>query len=159
MKLLYQSLEVRIQIYKDIEMNCWNLLINWVLQIEFIGKKNLSDFELRECYSEADVFMGFSEHEGFCVPLIESQSMGIPVVSARVSAIEETLGSDQLLEKYPVRKADYLFYAKVLNEVMINSDLAERVVEGGYRNFRQRFNLETLSDSFAGIIAKALMQN
>jgi glycosyltransferase involved in cell wall biosynthesis len=122
-------------------------------------KKNLSDFELRECYSKADVFMGFSEHEGFCVPLIESQSMGIPVVSARVTAIEETLGSDQLLENYPARKADYLFYAKVLNEVMINSDLSERVVEGGYRNFRQRFNLETLSDSFAGIIANTLMQN
>lgn len=122
-------------------------------------KKNLSDLELMKYYSMADIFMCFSEHEGFCVPLIESQSMGIPVVSARVTALEETLGPDQLIEKYPTRKADYLFYAKVLNEVMINSDLLEQVVEGGYRNFRLRFNLESLADSFAEIIAQALMQN
>jgi glycosyltransferase involved in cell wall biosynthesis len=121
-------------------------------------KKNLSDIELKKCYLNSDIFLCVSEHEGFCLPLVESQSTGLPVVSTKTSAIDETLGPDQLTEIYPTRKVDYLFYAKILNEIMISPVLRDQVVASGYKNFIKRFDLEIISDSFVEIIALILFK-
>lgn len=122
-------------------------------------KKNLTDLELKEYYLNADAFLCFSEHEGFCVPLIESQSIGLPVLSTSTSAIDETLGPDQLIEQYPTRDVDYLFYAKVLNEVMINTELKKEVIDRGYMNFLSRFSRERISDCFVESILSTLMES
>ena len=122
-------------------------------------KKNLTDVELNGCYRNADVFLCFSEHEGFCVPLIEAQSRGLPVLSTHTSAIGETLGPDQLTEEFPSREVDYLFYAKVLNEIMINTKLRKEIVEKGYANFLSRFSRERISDCFVDSILSPLMNS
>jgi glycosyltransferase involved in cell wall biosynthesis len=33
-----------------------------------------------------------SEHEGFCVPIVEAMELGLPVVAYRSSAVGETVG-------------------------------------------------------------------
>ena len=48
-------------------------------------------------YRRADVFITASEHEGFCVPLLEAMSFGLPVVARRFAAIPETAGQAALL--------------------------------------------------------------
>ena len=45
----------------------------------------------------ADVFVCLSEHEGFCVPLLEAMHAGLPVVAYASSAVPETLGGAGLL--------------------------------------------------------------
>jgi glycosyltransferase involved in cell wall biosynthesis len=122
-------------------------------------QKNLTDSELKGHYRNANVFLCFSEHEGFCVPLIESQSIGLPVLSTDTSAIGETLGPDQLIEEFPSREVDYLFYAKVLNEMMINTKLRKEIVEKGYANFLSRFSRERISDCFVESILSSLMES
>jgi L-malate glycosyltransferase len=47
---------------------------------------------LRCYYERADVFVTASDHEGFCVPLLEAMSFGVPIVARGTSAIPETLG-------------------------------------------------------------------
>jgi glycosyltransferase involved in cell wall biosynthesis len=55
-------------------------------------------------YQQAEVFVCLSEHEGFCVPLIEAMSAGVPVVAYRAAAIGDTVGSAGVLlgDKDPV---------------------------------------------------------
>ena len=52
----------------------------------------VSDKVLKSYYLVSDLFMITSEHEGFCVPLIESMSMKLPVVAYSSTAIPYTLG-------------------------------------------------------------------
>ena len=48
--------------------------------------------ELRAYYERADLFVTASDHEGFCVPLLEAMSFNLPIVARGTSAIPETLG-------------------------------------------------------------------
>ena len=57
----------------------------------------LTDRELGEAYAGASVFACASVHEGFCVPLVEAMSFGLPVVARSAGAVPETLGGAGLL--------------------------------------------------------------
>ncbi len=58
-------------------------------------------------YRSADVFVCASEHEGFCVPLVEAMHLGLPVVAYGAAAVGETVGEGGLVlpDKTPVRMA------------------------------------------------------
>ena len=52
---------------------------------------------LWERYRSADVFLSMSEHEGFCIPLLEAFSFGLPVIARPVGGIPEVAGDAALL--------------------------------------------------------------
>jgi glycosyltransferase involved in cell wall biosynthesis len=58
-------------------------------------------------YRAADVFVCASDHEGFCVPLVEAMHRGVPVVAYRSSAVGETVGDGGLVmpDKEPMTLA------------------------------------------------------
>jgi glycosyltransferase involved in cell wall biosynthesis len=47
--------------------------------------------ELNAYYRTADVFLCMSEHEGFCIPLLEAMHHGVPVLAYAAGAVPETL--------------------------------------------------------------------
>jgi glycosyltransferase involved in cell wall biosynthesis len=53
---------------------------------------DLSAAELSSWYADADVFVCLSDHEGFCIPLLEAMRAGLPVVALGAGAVPETLG-------------------------------------------------------------------
>ncbi len=60
-------------------------------------ESGLSDDELGDRYRSADVFLCLSEHEGFCVPLLEAFHFGLPVIARPAGAVPETVGDAALL--------------------------------------------------------------
>ncbi len=130
------------------------------LQIEeFVNWHGLlSDQDVDNLYHEADVFLCLSEHEGFCVPLIEAQSIGLPVVACDAGATSETLGEEQMVAKSPLTDEDYLLYAHLLNEVKTNEELRNKLKEQGYRNYMGRFSKERIADSFVESLEPVLRQ-
>lgn len=62
--------------------------------VELTG--GVSDGELAAHYRSADVFVCLSEHEGFCVPLLEAMHHGVPIVAYASTAVPETLGAGGL---------------------------------------------------------------
>jgi glycosyltransferase involved in cell wall biosynthesis len=52
----------------------------------------VSAAQLRTLYLVSDVFLCVSEHEGFCVPLVESMYFRVPIVAWGATAVSETLG-------------------------------------------------------------------
>lgn len=48
--------------------------------------------QLAERYAAATAFVMASEHEGFCVPIIEAMAFGVPVVALGTTAVPETVG-------------------------------------------------------------------
>ena len=50
------------------------------------------DEELAAYYRHAHAYVSLSEHEGFCVPLVEAMAMDVPVLAYGAAAVPETLG-------------------------------------------------------------------
>ncbi|MCU4185561.1 glycosyltransferase family 4 protein [Acidiferrimicrobium sp. IK] len=59
-------------------------------------------------FATADVFVCMSEHEGFCVPVLEAFELGVPVVAYRAAALPETVADAGVLldSKDPLEVAD-----------------------------------------------------
>ena len=93
-----------------------------VSDVHFLG--HVSNAELTAYYELADVFLCASEHEGFCVPLVESFHMGVPVLAYAAAAVPATMDGAGVLydDKDPVR------VAALIDQVVTDRDLAERVV-------------------------------
>jgi len=58
---------------------------------------SVSDEGLAEEYASADVFLCLSEHEGYCVPLLEAMDAALPIVGFAAGAVPETMGHAGLL--------------------------------------------------------------
>lgn len=57
----------------------------------------ITDAQLLACYRTAHLFWSMSEHEGFCVPVVEAMWFDVPVLAYESSAIPETLGQAGIL--------------------------------------------------------------
>ena len=63
--------------------------------VRFTG--HASDATVASAYAQADVLVVTSEHEGFCVPVVEAMAAHIPVVAFDQGAVPEVLGGAGLL--------------------------------------------------------------
>jgi glycosyltransferase involved in cell wall biosynthesis len=52
---------------------------------------------LNSLYASAAAFVCLSEHEGFCIPVLEALHFGVPVVAARAAAVPEVAGDAAVL--------------------------------------------------------------
>jgi glycosyltransferase involved in cell wall biosynthesis len=68
---------------------------------------HVTNEELVAYYELADVFLCASEHEGFCVPLVEAFHMGVPVIAFAAAAVPATLDGGGMLvtDKNPAEVA------------------------------------------------------
>ena len=100
----------------------------------------VSDGELLAHWATADVFVCLSEHEGFCVPLLEAMTLGVPVVAYSAGAVPETLdGAGVLLDD-----KDPLAVAVAVDQVCRPGPARESLVKAGKRR-ADDFSLENTS--------------
>jgi glycosyltransferase involved in cell wall biosynthesis len=59
--------------------------------VSFVG--SATPAVLAAYYQSSTVFVSASEHEGFCVPILEAWYHDLPVVALATTAVDETLGS------------------------------------------------------------------
>jgi glycosyltransferase involved in cell wall biosynthesis len=92
-------------------------------EVVFTG--HVDDRDLRAYYGLAHAFLCLSEHEGFCVPLLEAMEHGVPVVAYAAGAVEETLrGGGVLLRDKPVAQVAELLHAVVHDAALRRAVLA-----------------------------------
>jgi glycosyltransferase involved in cell wall biosynthesis len=87
----------------------------------------VSQSVLSAYFSAADVFVCASDHEGFCVPLVEAMGRGIPVVAYDAAAVGETVGGAGLL----VSDKSPLEFAATVNRASTDDALRARMVDLG----------------------------
>ncbi len=109
--------------------------------VEFAGE--VSQAELVALYRRADAFVCMSEHEGFCVPVIEAMYFGVPIVAFDTGAVTETLGGAGIL----VREKDYQAVAEMLDLLLTDERLRSRILRGQeerLRHFKDTAAIEAL---------------
>ena len=91
--------------------------------VHFAG--HVSDAELIAYYEVADLFLCASEHEGFCVPLIESFYKQVPVLAYAATAIPATMDGGGVL----YHTKDPLHVAALMDAVLSDPDLQDAIVD------------------------------
>lgn len=114
-------------------------------RIEFIGE--ITDSTLLSYYLGSDIFLCTSEHEGFCVPIIEAQRFHLPIIARYSSAIPETIGNGQVVLREDVRE-----YASAIHLIAENSAYSSFLSEKGYENYESRFSYKKLEEQFLDIL-------
>jgi glycosyltransferase involved in cell wall biosynthesis len=89
---------------------------------------HVSNEELTAYYELGDIFVCASEHEGFCVPIIESFHMGVPVLAYAATAVPSTMDGAGVL--YATK--DPMHMAALINAVIEDRQLTDRIVDGQY---------------------------
>ncbi|MGO9029264.1 MAG: glycosyltransferase family 4 protein [Acidimicrobiales bacterium] len=95
--------------------------------VEFAG--SVTHEELIAYYAAADAFVCLSNHEGFCVPLLEAMYHRVPIVSYRFTAVPETVATAGLIlpDKQPVRVAAAI--DRLVNDADLRATLAVAAAE------------------------------
>lgn len=86
--------------------------------VVFAGHHSATD-GLAAFYKMADVYLSMSEHEGFCIPLIEAMYYNIPVLAFASSGVPFTMGEAGVL----IQLKEHLIIAEVVNEIITNKAL------------------------------------
>ena len=105
--------------------------------VHFAGQ--VSDARLAAYYRIADTYLCMSEHEGFCVPLVESMRFQAPVIAYDSTAVSETLGDSGVL----VHRKDHALLAGMVH--LLNIDNALRTALLARQNTQaERYTPETV---------------
>lgn len=105
----------------------YNKLLEYIdtLKVEdvyFSGRVSFDDLLLY--YQMADVFLCMSEHEGFCIPLIEAMHFELPIVAYDCTAIPYTLGNSGIM----VKDKQFLVIAGIINKIINDKKLNEQII-------------------------------
>lgn len=83
----------------------------------------LSDSALARAYSRATCLIVTSTHEGFCLPVLEAQSFGTPVICSDIPVLREIAGDGALF----FSSGDPFGLARCLEVIFANVELRRRV--------------------------------
>lgn len=111
-------------------------------EVFFPGHTSLEN--LVAYYRLADLFLCRSEHEGFCVPLLESMFFRVPIVAFSAGAVSGTLGDGGVL----VDDRDPLFLAETIHYILSYPEVKEEVLR------RQDFRLNNFSRGRIEVLLK-----
>lgn len=93
-------------------------------EICFTG--HVPDEEMFALYRASGVFLSMSEHEGFCLPLLESMIFDLPVIAFGSTAIPDTLdGAGVILN---TKRVD--FVAELVDVVAHDGELRQKIIDG-----------------------------
>ncbi|MEW6369111.1 MAG: glycosyltransferase family 4 protein [Acidobacteriota bacterium] len=95
-----------------------------VRKVVFSG--HVTNEEIAAYYRMSDVFLCMSEHEGFCVPLIEAFHFDMPVIAFASSAVPYTLRDAGVL----FDDKDFAAMAEMAELLRIDSGFREQVLQG-----------------------------
>lgn len=112
----------------------------------FPGRVSAS--RLKAYYLASKVFLTLSEHEGFCVPVVEAQALGVPVVALARAAVPETAGENQLI----FEEIDYERFAAAVAVLLANPDYRLHLADCGRENYQKRFARQVLEAAFLGAL-------
>jgi glycosyltransferase involved in cell wall biosynthesis len=107
---------------------------------DVVFEHGVSPSRLKAFYYCADVFLCMSEHEGFCVPLVEAMAMRVPVVALDQTAIPETLGGAGI--RHP--QFDASVFAASLEKLRRNPQLRLELSDCGRRRYESEYRPEVV---------------
>ena len=112
---------------------------------------SISQSELNAFYASAHIFLCMSEHEGFCIPLIESMVHDVPIMAYAAAAVPETLDGSGIL--FHEKKWDNI--AEMMGKMTEDAGLREAIILKQRERLR-RYKSHNLADELKKCLAPLL---
>lgn len=137
----------------DLEMTEFNKKIrNLIDDLGITSNVLLTGFvdlsALKSIYLASDLFLTLSEHEGFCVPIVESQALGLPILALDSGAISQTAQNGALI--WEDNQPDVL--AASINRILNDPVLKNHLIVEGRKNYYTRFEYKILEQQLEKIM-------
>ena len=132
----------------------YRLLQPWIRNLglrDVVFRGTVPQAVLHGAYEAADLFVCMSEHEGFCIPLLEAMAHGIPVLARAAGAVPETMDGAGVL----VAGRNYPEIARLMGRLCRDRGLREAVV-AGQRERVSRYFARDLAGELRGHLAPLL---
>jgi glycosyltransferase involved in cell wall biosynthesis len=110
----------------------------------------VNDAQLLAFYRTAHLFWSMSEHEGFCVPLIEAMWFDIPILAYASTAVPETLGEGGILF---TTKEDLITVAALAKILVGDGGLRTKVINAQRRRIND-FSLDNVHQKISAMAMK-----
>lgn len=107
---------------------------NNIQNIIFTG--HVSNEELEAYYKIASVYLCMSEHEGFCIPVLEAFKRGVPVIAYDCTAVGGTMGKAGIHVKEKNEREISDIITKIVNE----EEYRTEIIENQYKRAKE-FNI------------------
>lgn len=115
-------------------------------QIDVTG--SVSAEELKTAYATSRIFVSCSEHEGFCVPLVEASTTGLPVLIGDQPAMVETMGD--VAVSFPEEQNDVM--ATMIHRLLHSASDREHLAREQQASISRRFAREVLIHRFLNVV-------
>lgn len=109
-----------------------------------------TDAELLAYYSLADLYLSLSEHEGFCLPLLEAMHFKIPVLAYAAAAVPDTLDGAGVL----VKGKNFPEIAELAAQLIDDREFRRKIVEEQSRRL-ERFRSLPLNSALRDLLRPA----
>lgn len=100
-----------------------------LLNDRFVFTGPVPDEELAVYYQHAAAYVSLSEHEGFCVPLVEAMAADVPIMAYAAAAVPDTLGGAGI----QFAPKDFEYAAELLGALAFDDGLRADVIAGQRR--------------------------
>lgn len=110
----------------------------------------VNDAQLVAYYRTAHLFWSTSEHEGFCVPIVESMWFDIPVLAYKSSAVPETLGRGGIIF---TTKHDLIQVAAIAKVMLRDRNLQSKIINA-QRLRRNYFLVDNVYEKLSNLVMR-----
>jgi glycosyltransferase involved in cell wall biosynthesis len=122
------------------------------LQDAVVFAGEVSERALKAYYLVADVFVMTSEHEGFCVPVVEAMAMKVPVVAYGSSAVGGTVGRAGIVWDEP----DPELFAGSIDRIVTDERAGTALGRTGRRRYESCFTREKIESRFLKAVGQLI---
>ena len=117
--------------------------------VRYSHEYNISEEQMQMAYAESDLLLFASTLEGFGMPIVEAQTVGIPVVTSNQSSMPEVAGDGACLVDPHDVGSIRSGVVRVIKDAAYRMDL----IENGRKN-TSRYSVETISRQYAALYDK-----
>jgi glycosyltransferase involved in cell wall biosynthesis len=122
------------------------------LEEDVVFTGGVGERALKSYYLLAHVFLITSDHEGFCVPLVEAMAMKLPIVALSTTAVGETLGDGGLAWEEP----DPGLLAESLHSLASDDWAGACLGLAAWSRYHRHFTNEVIGRRFLAAVSEVL---
>jgi glycosyltransferase involved in cell wall biosynthesis len=119
---------------------------------EVFFARSVTPSQLRAYYMVSSAFLCVSEHEGFCVPLVEAMAFRVPIVAWATTAVGETAGGCGHIHD----KFDPDELAGSIAEIIENPELAREFSHKGRKRYEDVFHIRAIERKLLSLVQEAM---
>ena len=112
---------------------------------------HVEDDDLTAYYEVADLFLCLSEHEGYCVPIVEAFRFGVPVMAADAGAVPETMDDAGILIRE--KRIDEI---ALMAHAIVSDEKLSRAIVSGQDRVLERMSARSDQELLMGFVHQAL---